>query len=70
MPALNSYFMTEEQAESISMYKTDLDTYFKENLTAFITGTRSLDTWDEYVAGAKSLNVDEVCGVYQELYNK
>lgn len=70
MPVLNGYFMTEEQAEVISMYLTDLKTYFAENLTAFITGTRSLDTWDEYVAGAKSLNVDEVCGIYQELYNK
>lgn len=67
---MNNYFMTEEQAEIISMYATDLTTYFSENLTAFITGSRSLDTWDEYVAGAKNLNVDEVLAVYQAQYGK
>lgn len=67
---MNNYFLTEEQAETISMYSTDLKTYFAENMTAFITGTRSLDTWDEYVAGAKNLNVDDVLAVYQAMYTK
>ena len=62
---LNKYY-TDAQQEVLTTYRTDLDTYFKENYTAFMIGTRSLDEWDDFVAGAYEMGVQEVIDVYQE----
>ena len=62
---LNKYY-TEEQQEILDTYLTDLKTYFSENETAFMIGTRSFEEWDAYIEGAKAMGVDEVVAVYQE----
>jgi len=62
---LDKYYTAEQQA-ILDTYKTDLGTYFSENATAFILGTRSLDEWDEYVQGAIDMGVEQVVAVYQE----
>ena len=63
---LGKYY-TDEQQEILNMYLTDLNTYFSENTTAFMIGTRSIETeWDSFVSGAKDMGVDKVIQVYQE----
>lgn len=62
---VDKYYTTEQQ-EVLTTYRTDLNTYFKENYTAFMIGTRSLDEWDAYVAGAYEMGVQAVIDVYQE----
>ena len=37
------------ELEDLSVNKTALDTYVSEELTKFINGSRSLDTWQQYI---------------------
>ena len=69
-PTVNFTFKTEDEQEVINMFGTDLGTYFDENLTAFITGSRDIATWDEYVAGAKSMGLDDIIAVYQGIQDR
>ncbi len=62
---LNKYY-TEEQQDVLNTYLTDLKTYFSENATAFMLGTKSFDEWDAYIQGAKDMGVEQVIAVYQE----
>lgn len=69
-PTVPFSFKTAEEQEVVNMYSTDLSTYFDENLTAFIVGTRSLDTWDDYVSGAKSMGLEESVAVNQQIIDR
>lgn len=46
----------------------DLNTYVDENMNAFIFGTRSLEEWDEYVAGFEALRVNELLETLNAAY--
>ena len=64
-PSITFSFKSEAENEVINTYAADLKTYFDENMSAFIMGTRSLDEWDSYVDAVKAMGVDEVIAVYQ-----
>lgn len=64
-PSIGYTYYLDDENEIINAYAADLSTYFTENDTAFIMGTRSLDEWDEYVETVKSMGVDELIAVYQ-----
>ena len=64
-PTIPFYYKLEEENEIINAYKADLDTYFSENLVAFVMGTRSLDEWDAYVSTVESMGLSELVSVYQ-----
>ena len=64
-PTLPFYYKLEEENEIINAYRADLDTYFSENLVAFVMGTRSLDEWDAYVSTVESMGLSELVSVYQ-----
>ena len=62
---MNKHY-TDEQQDILNTYLTDLGTYFSENTTAFMIGTRSIeDEWDSFVSGAKDMGVEQVIAVYQ-----
>ena len=64
-PTIPFYYKLEEENEIINAYRADLDTYFSENLVAFVMGTRSLDEWDAYVSTVESMGLSELVSVYQ-----
>jgi putative aldouronate transport system substrate-binding protein len=61
--------MNEMEREQASLYQTALVDYTNQNTLAFITGQRSLDEWDAYVAELEGQNMtayeDLVNGAYQ-----
>ena len=64
-PTIGYSYKNDDENEIINAYSADLNTYFSEQQTAFIMGTRSLDEWDDYVATVKSMGVDEMIAVNQ-----
>ncbi|MDD4744157.1 MAG: extracellular solute-binding protein [Clostridiaceae bacterium] len=69
-PTITFSYKLEEENEVIRSYVADLKTNFSENLTAFIMGTRSLDTWDAYIADLQKMNLDKVLEVYQAVSDR
>lgn len=69
-PSVTFSYKTAEQNDVISTYAADLKTYFDENLTAFITGTRSLSEWDAYIKTAKDMGVDEMVAMHQQTFDR
>jgi putative aldouronate transport system substrate-binding protein len=61
-------YATTEEAETINTYMVDVETYVKENTTAFITNTRSLTEFDAYVEGLNALSLQEVMSIKQVQY--
>lgn len=63
-------YSTDEEAEVMNTYMADITTYAEENTTAFINGTKSLDTFDSYIAGFDALHLQDVLDVKQATYNR
>lgn len=63
-------YSTEEEADIIYTYYVDIETYVKENATAFITGTKSLNEFNDYIAGLESLNLSKVLEVRKAQYER
>ena len=64
-PSIGYSYKLDDENEIINAYSADLNTYFDEQQTAFIMGTRSLDEWDDYVATVKSMGIDQMIAVNQ-----
>ena len=64
-PSIGYSYKNDDENEIINAYSADLNTYFSEQQTAFIMGTRSLDEWDDYVATIKAMGVDDMVAVNQ-----
>lgn len=65
--------MTSEETSSISGKKTDIDTYMKEMMFGFISGSESLDAFDDYVKQLYDLGLQDVLDTTQKAvarYNK
>jgi putative aldouronate transport system substrate-binding protein len=60
----------DEEQKRINTLNTDIDTYYKEWQAKFITGNEPLSKWSEYVAGMKSLGVDEVIALVNAGYER
>ena len=61
---------TPEEDETYQRYWTDLETYIKETTIAFITGTKPIDEWDEYVAKCYEMGLDKVLEVRQAWWDR
>jgi len=61
---------TDEEREENSSVTTDLNTYFTENYTAFMTGDRPMSTWDEYIEGMYSFGYETLRENYQAAYER
>lgn len=60
---------TDEQEELNSIY-TDVETMCIENISKFITGTRSLDEFDQFVSEVRSVGLDRCLEIYQGAYDR
>ena len=69
-PSLGYSYMNDDENEIVNAYSADLETYFTEQMTAFIMGTRSLDEWDAYVSAVKAMGVDELIAVKQAVADR
>ncbi|GGH85880.1 putative aldouronate transport system substrate-binding protein [Pullulanibacillus pueri] len=59
-----------DTATKVNDLKNDIDTYVNEATAKFITGDRSLDTWDKYVSELKKMGLDKLEKYYQDAYDK
>lgn len=69
-PSIKFSFKLDEENEVLQSYSEDLKTYFKENMIAFIMGTRPFSEWDKYVETAENMNLSEVVKVYQAIADR
>lgn len=66
LPVTLSY-TTEESSEYTSIMN-DINTYVAENTTAFVTGTRSLEEWDQYVEQIERMNLARALEITEAAY--
>lgn len=66
----NSLGLNSEESDVVALYATDLATYISEEVPKFVTGDRSFDTWDEFVAECAGMHVDELLAAYQGAYDR
>ena len=59
----------EETAEYSDIF-SDLSTYIEENLLSFITGSKSLDEFDDFIANVKSMNLERVVELKQSALDR
>lgn len=59
----------EDTAKEVDRIRQDMDMYFEETSTKFITGDMSFDKWDEYVSTIESMGLDRLEEIYQEAYD-
>lgn len=62
--------MSPEDAEIVGDYQNDLYTYMDELFSNLISGNWSLDDYDQYVKQMNGMGLEELCQVYQNLYDK
>lgn len=55
-----------ELSDEMLTLQNDIKTYRNENRAAFMTGARSLDEWDDYVAGYEKIGLSRYMEIYQE----
>ena len=54
-----------EEATTFAQYYSNILTYATENIAKFITGARSLDEFDDYVADIESMGIDKCVACWQ-----
>ena len=54
----------------VDTYLTDCKMYRQENGAKFVTGEKSFDEWDSFVADLKAMGVDEMLAAYQSAYDR
>ena len=61
---------TTEEANDISKYTTEIETYVNEMQIKFMIGTESLDNYDQYLSHLKELGLDRVMEIYNNAYKR
>ena len=59
----------EETTEATNIY-SDIQTLCLESIAKFITGEKSLDEYDDFVASIKAMNIDGYLEIYQGAYDR
>ncbi len=62
--------LTAEESENVSGILNDINTYVEEYTFGILSGTRSLDEWEEYVAYIESLGLADVTDAYQAAHDR
>lgn len=60
----------EGELSTVALLQTAVDKHRTEQLTRFVLGERPLDQWDQYVAEAKKIGVDELMKLTQTAYDR
>lgn len=61
---------TTDEANDISKYTTEIETYVNEMLIKFMIGTESLDNYDSYVSHLNELGLEKVLEIYNNAYKR
>ncbi len=61
---------TQEEADQIAEIQASLKTYREEAIAAFITGTRPLSDWDNYLAELEGIGLSQFLEVAQQAYDR
>lgn len=62
---------TEEENESLSTYKTDIDSYIQQYVAQVATGALDLEeSWDTYVETMNAMGAQEMAGIYEAAYER
>lgn len=70
-PALLPELMyTQEEVEAIAEIQTNIMSYVDGQLAEFVTGNRSLDEWDQYLADIEAMGLQEWLDVAQQAYDR
>ena len=59
----------EETTDATNIY-SDIQTLCLESIAKFITGEKSLDEYDEFVANIEAMNIEGYLAIYQEAYDR
>ena len=61
---------TAAEAEERDYIWTDIQSFLNESIAGFITGSISLDTWDQYVETIKGMDIDRYMEIYNDMYTR
>lgn len=61
---------TQEEADQIAEFKANMSTYLTESVSAFVTGSRPLSDWDNYLAEFEGLGLSNFLSVSQQAYDR
>lgn len=61
---------SEAETEILSEVKSEIDSYVKESIAAFITGKRDLGDWDAYVKELENIGLEDYVSVLQAAYER
>jgi len=59
-----------EETEEMNEIRSDLQTYFEEQYTMFMTGDRPLSDWDQFQEDLNDFGLDRWVGMYQDAYDR
>jgi putative aldouronate transport system substrate-binding protein len=62
--------LTSEEAEELNFLRTQINDYVTENIVLFLSGEKSFDEWDSYLAEFNNLNLDRYMQIRQEAYTR
>jgi len=62
--------LTEEETELVALSGQAIIKHRDENFAKFVTGSRSLNEWDQYVNEANKLGVDKLLATYRDAYER
>ncbi|MGI6173510.1 MAG: extracellular solute-binding protein [Christensenellales bacterium] len=68
MPVTLSY--TDEESGEFTSIMNDINTYVAENVVAFVTGERSFDEWDAYVAQIEQMKIARATEIQTAAYTR
>ena len=58
-----------EDTDEYAFIKSEVDTYVNENFALFVTGARSLEEFDDYLATLESMGLSRMLEIYQAAFD-
>ncbi len=55
--------------EELGLLSTELSSFVKEGITAFMTGNNAVDNYDEWLKEANTLGLEQLIAFYQTAYD-
>jgi putative aldouronate transport system substrate-binding protein len=62
--------MTSQETTQYNTYYSDISTYLATEVVGFVTGSRSMDTFDDFIATLKSMGADECIALKQQALDR
>ncbi|QGH33533.1 extracellular solute-binding protein [Gracilibacillus salitolerans] len=69
-PIYGTPIFDEDTTKEVDQIRQDMDQYFEESASKFITGDLSFDKWDDYVSTIEGMGLDRLTEIYQEAYDR